>query len=61
LGTLSLVLGIRGWEIARLWLYLMGSAMFLLVGVQLVIYWILLRVLDELSQREAMIQKDMGD
>jgi len=60
LGFLSLTLGLRGWEIARLWLYLLGSAMFLLVGVQLVIYWILLRVLDELSQREINIQKDMG-
>jgi len=36
-----------------LWLWLLGSAMFLLTGVQLVIYWILLRVLDELSQRES--------
>jgi len=60
LGVLSLTLGIQGWEIARLWLYLLGSAMFLLVGVQLVIYWVLLRVLDELSQREINIQKDMG-
>ena len=51
----------KGWEIARLWLYLTGSAMFLLVGIQLVIYWILLRVLDELSQREVLIQKDMGN
>ena len=60
LGILSLALGINGWEIARLWLYLTGSAMFLLVGVQLVIYWILLRVLDELSQREILIQQDMS-
>jgi hypothetical protein len=59
-GTVSLSLGVRGWEIARLWLYLLGSAMLVLVGVQLVIYWILLRVLDELSQRDALTQKDMG-
>jgi len=31
-----------------------------LVGVQLVISWILLRVLEELSQREVLIKKDMG-
>lgn len=60
LGSVSLFLGIRGWEIARLWLYLLGSAMMILVGVQLVIYWILLRVLDELSQREFLTKKDMG-
>jgi glycosyltransferase involved in cell wall biosynthesis len=52
LGLVSLILGLNGWEIARLWLYLLASAMFILVGVQLIIYWILLRVLDEISQRE---------
>jgi hypothetical protein len=50
-GLGSMVLGMNGWEIARLWLYLLGSAMLILVGVQLAIYWILLRVLEELSQR----------
>jgi glycosyltransferase involved in cell wall biosynthesis len=48
----SLVLGINGWEISRLWLYLIGSAMFILTGIQLVIYWLLMRVLEELSQRD---------
>ena len=48
----SLVLGLNGWEIARLWLWLMGSAMLILVGIQLVIYWLLMRVLEDLSQRE---------
>jgi ABC-type nickel/cobalt efflux system permease component RcnA len=52
LSAFSLVLGINGWEISRLWLYLVASAMFILVGVQLIVYWILFRVLDELSQRE---------
>ncbi len=60
LGVVSLGLGIGGWEISRLWLYLLGSAMLFLVGVQLLIYWILLRVLDELSQRELLVEKDMG-
>lgn len=60
IGIASLLLGLNGWEIARLWLYLLGSAMFVLVGVQLVIYWILMRVLEELSQREILTQKDLG-
>jgi len=60
IGVTSLLLGINGWEIARLWLYLLGSAMFILVGVQLVIYWILMRVLEQLSQREVLTQKDLG-
>jgi len=38
----------------------MGSAMFILVGIQLIIYWILMRVLEELSQRGEMTRKDMG-
>ena len=60
IGVTSLLLGINGWESARLWLYLLGSAMFILVGVQLVIYWILMRVLEQLSQREVLTQKDLG-
>jgi hypothetical protein len=56
----SLALGLNGWEIARLWLYLLGSALFILVGVQLMIYWLLMRVLEELSQRELLTKKDLG-
>ena len=58
-GIISLGLGINGWEINRLWLYLLGAALLFLVGIQLVIYWILLRVLDELSQREAHANRDL--
>ncbi len=60
LGGVSTFLGVNGWDISRLWLYLLGSAMFILVGVQLIIYWILMRVLEELSQRAEMTRKDMG-
>ena len=59
LGLVSLALGISGWEIARLWFYQLGSAMLTLIGVQLVTYWILLRVLDELSRREMLINLDL--
>jgi len=38
---------------------MLGSAMFILLGVQLMIYWLLMRVLDELSQREDLSRKDM--
>jgi glycosyltransferase involved in cell wall biosynthesis len=55
----SLILGARGWEVTRLWFYLLGSAMLMLVGIQLIVYWILLRVLDELSQREFLAEKDL--
>jgi glycosyltransferase involved in cell wall biosynthesis len=57
---ISIGLGIYGWEMNRLWLYLLGSALFILIGVQLIIYWILMRVLEELSQREELTRKDLG-
>ena len=60
LGGISTILGVNGWDIARLWLYLLGSAMFILVGIQLMIYWILMRALEELSQRGELTKKDMG-
>ncbi|MCA9971699.1 MAG: glycosyltransferase family 2 protein [Anaerolineales bacterium] len=56
----SLSLGVSGWAIERLWLYLLGSAMATLLGVQLIIYWVLLRILEELGQREMLTKKDMG-
>ncbi len=56
----SLGLGVSGWDIARLWLYLLGSALLVLVGIQLMLSWVLMRVLEELSQRSVMIKKDMA-
>lgn len=58
-GIGSLILGLNGWAIQRLWLYLLGSALFAIVGVQLIIFWIVLRVLDELSERERLIARDL--
>lgn len=59
LGGVNITLGFMGWDVSRLWLYFLGSAMMVLVGVQLVIFWILLRVLDELSQREILSVQDL--
>ncbi|MFQ5419177.1 MAG: glycosyltransferase family 2 protein [Anaerolineae bacterium] len=60
LALVSLALGINGWAVERLWLYLLGSAMLTLVGIQLVIYWILLRILEELGEREMLTKQDLG-
>lgn len=60
IGITCLALGLRGWEIERIWFYLLGSALVFLVGIQLVIYWLLLRVLEELSKREILTKQDMG-
>lgn len=51
LGAASLVLGYRGWGIERLWLYLLGSSILFLMGIQLIVSWLVVRVLGELSAR----------
>ena len=56
----SIVLGVQGWDITRLWFYLLGSAMVILMGMQLIVYWILVRVLEELSQHEILAEKDLN-
>lgn len=60
IALISLSLGVGGWPVERLWFYLLSSALSFLVGVQLIIYWLLLRVLDELNQRELLTRQDMG-
>jgi len=59
-GGVSLGLGLGGWPVERLWLYLLAGTMLVLVGTQLVIFWVIARVLEELSQREAMVEADLG-
>ena len=59
LGGVSLGLGMNGWPIDRLWLYLLAGTMLMLMGVQLVIFWVIMRVLEELSGRAAAVEADM--
>lgn len=58
-GAVSLSLSLGGWSIERLWLYLLGAAMLLVVGLQLAVFWLIMGVLDELSQREIQIAQDL--
>ncbi len=60
IALVTMGLGIQGWGIERLWLYFLGSALFILVGIQLIIYWVLMRVLEELNQRDELTKKDLG-
>jgi hypothetical protein len=55
----SLVLSLRGWPIERLWFYLMGAAMLVVMGLQLLVFWVITSVLGELSEREAKVAEDM--
>jgi hypothetical protein len=60
LGVSSLMLALDGWPMERLWLYLLAGILLILVGLQLVLFWVIMRVLEELSQREVMTQADLG-
>ena len=59
-GAVSLVLSFGGWDMARLWLWLLGSAMLVLVGVQFIVSWIVMRMLEEVSQREVQVGNDLA-
>jgi len=59
LGGVSFSLGLRGWDVTRLWLYLLGSALLVLVGIQLMISWLVMRVLEDLSEREIRTRWDL--
>ncbi|MFN8006963.1 MAG: glycosyltransferase family 2 protein [Terriglobia bacterium] len=56
----SLILGLNGWQPVRIWFWLLGSALFLLVGIQLALFWILIRVLDALIERDDRIGEDLN-
>jgi glycosyltransferase involved in cell wall biosynthesis len=60
IGLIAPALAVHGWAIGRLWFYMVCSALTFLVGIQLVVYWLLLRILEELSQREILTKQDIG-
>ena len=60
LGLVSLILALQGWPASRMWFYYLLSALAFLVGLQFLVSWVLMRVLEELSRREAMTAQDMG-
>jgi hypothetical protein len=54
-----MMIGITSGDVGRIWLYLLGAAMLILTGVQLTIFWGLVRILEELSQREMLTSQDL--
>jgi hypothetical protein len=60
LGLRSLVLALSGWPASRMWFYYLLSATFFLTGLQFLVSWILMRVLEELSQRDALAAEDLN-
>jgi hypothetical protein len=59
LAAASLALGLRGWPLDRLWLGLVASALLLLVGLQLVVSWVVIRTLEQLAERDVRVQADL--
>jgi glycosyltransferase involved in cell wall biosynthesis len=60
LGIGSLVLGLNGWPQTRLWFWELLSAGAVLVGLQLVASWFIMRALAELKQRELRVSNDLA-
>jgi hypothetical protein len=59
LGFVSLILGLTGWPGWRLWFYYLISALLTLVGLQLVIAWVQMQVLEALKTRDELVAGDM--
>jgi hypothetical protein len=59
LGLMSLTMALSGWTVERLWLYYLTSACLTLVGLQLMIAWVQVKVLDALRVREQLVAEDM--
>jgi len=61
LAVMSLGLGIAGWDVTRLWFWLLVSAVLILVGEQLVVSWVVMRILDRLSERQGLASRKRDD
>lgn len=59
MGLITLILGVNGWDMNRIWMYLLGAAMMILIGLQLMINWFLVKVLGELSKRRETAEHDL--
>ena len=59
LALVSLALGLQGWPVSRLWIYYLASASLSLVGLQLMLAWVQMQVLDALKARDNLIADDM--
>jgi glycosyltransferase involved in cell wall biosynthesis len=59
MGMVALVLGLGELPLERLWFYYLASAGLCLVGIQLVIAWIQIQVLEMLRMRDDLVAEDM--
>jgi glycosyltransferase involved in cell wall biosynthesis len=59
IGIVALVLGLGELPLERLWFYYLASAGLCLVGIQLVIAWVQIQVLEMLRMRDDLVAEDM--
>jgi hypothetical protein len=59
LGVFSLIMAASGWTVNQLWLYYLASACLTLVGIQLMIAWVQIKVLDTLRVRDELVAEDL--
>ncbi len=52
--------GVAQPDFASMFFYFLGSAMFVVIGFQLMISWVLMRVLEEMSKRRQQAARDLG-
>jgi len=60
LAVASMAMSLGGWEMTRLWFWLLASASTLLVGVHLLLFWGLLHILSTLDDRPERIVRDFA-
>jgi hypothetical protein len=59
LALVALALGLSSGAGYRQWFWMLSSSMIFLVGVQLLVSWVVMRVLEELNQREGRVDLDL--
>lgn len=55
----SLVMTLLGWTLTQLWLYYLASAVFALMGLQLIVAWVQMQTLDALRIRDDLAASDL--
>ena len=59
MAVVLLIVAVSGGTLEQMWLWMIASAMAILIGVQLIVARVIMNVLDDLSQREIKQELDM--
>jgi glycosyltransferase involved in cell wall biosynthesis len=60
LGLVSLAFGLSDGDINRQWFWMLSSSMIFIIGVQLLVSWCVMRVLEQLNQRDGKVSMDLA-